>query len=161
MKNMIALLAATTALSLTSAAYAADETVKSKTTTNDGTVISSEKSTDVDVDSNGLVDKTVKSETTTDAKGLMNKKVDNSKTEFKEKKNGGYEQTTTAKHTDAEGTNVILKTTTDVDVDDSGNVTTAAKTEKTVDPKGLMNSKTASTKTKTVNGKTVEAKIKN
>lgn len=63
---------------------------------------------------------------------------------------------TTSKHKNAEGTDVTMVTTTDVDVDNSGNVTTTAKTEKTVDPKGLLNETTTTNETKTVNGKVVK-----
>ena len=174
MKRTLAMLAASAAVGLAGASYAADESaqVKSKVeykkdggytatrsaerTTPGGTTNSAESKVDVDVDSKGHVDKTVKSESTTDPKGLLNKKKDTSETNIEEKDRGGFKQTTTRKHTDAEGTNTTYKTVTDVDVDSNGNVTTKATTEKTVDPKGLMNSKTSSTKTKTVNGNVVE-----
>lgn len=175
MKKLFALLAATAAVSLAVSAHAASESaeVKSKMeykrdggyeasrsseqTTPSGTDISSESKVDVDVDSDGLVSKTIKSESKTDPKGFGNRKVDNSKTVFEEKDRGGYKQTTVRTHKDADGTNVKFETITDVDVDSAGNVTTSAKTEKTVDPKGLFNSKTTTSKVKTVNGKVVDS----
>ena len=178
MKNLIALLAATTAVSLASGAYA-DESSSTKanvdykknggyessrsaqSTDSSGTTVSSDSKVDVDVDSKGHVKRTVKSSTTTDPKGLMNKKSEDGKTVFEEKNNGGYKQTTTRSYTDREGTNVTYKTVTDVDVDNDGNVTTTAKTEKTVDPKGMMNSKTTTSTTKSVNGQVVEQKKSN
>jgi len=179
MKNTFALLAATAAIGLAGGAYAADESanVKSKVDykkdggytaersseqkTPGGTKTTSETKVDVDVDSQGRIDKEVKAETTTDPKGLLNKTKDVSKTDIEEKERGGYKQTTTTKHTNADGTNVTYKTVTDVDVDANGNVTTTAKTEKTVDPKGLMNAETTSSTTKSVNGQVVEQKKKN
>jgi len=176
MKNVIAMLAATAAVGLATSAYAADETSQAKASVNykdnggydssrnaentdaNGTTTTSSEKVDVDVDSKGLVKKTVKTSDTTDPKGLMNKKTDNSKTVYEEKDNGGYKQTTTRTHKDANGTNVSYKTVTDVDVDKDGNVTTTAKTEKTVDPKGLFNKKTTSETTKTVNGQVVDEK---
>jgi len=173
MKNTFSLLAATAAVSLATSAFAASESaeVKSKMEhkknggyestrtsdqTTDGTRVSGESKVDVDVNSDGTVDKTVKNETVKDPKGMWNKKKDATKTEYEEKANGGYKQTTTSKHTDAEGTNITLVTTTDVDVDNAGNITSVAKTEKNVDPKGLMNQETTTDKTKTVNGKVIE-----
>lgn len=174
MKNIIAVLAITAATALPCATFAADETSESKAkveyetdggyessrssehTTPSGTTHSSESTVDVDVDSAGRVDKTVKTETVTDPKGLMNRKKDVSETEIEEKAYGGYKQTTTRKHKDAAGTDTTFKTVTDVDVDSTGNVTTTATTEKTVDPKGLFNKTTTESKTKTVNGRVVE-----
>lgn len=180
MKNSFALLAVTAAIGLAASApaYAADEkaAVKSSvdykkdggyeaTRTSEqvsagGTKTTSKAKVDVDVDSQGRIDKTEKAETTTDPKGLMNKKQDTSKTEIEEKDRGGYKQTTTTKHIDASGTNITYKTVTDVDVDADGNVTTTAKTEKTVDPKGLMNADKVSSTTKAVNGKVVSSTTK-
>ena len=174
MKNITAILVATAAMGLATSAYAADESAQAKSkveykknggyestrsadhTTAGGTTHTSESNVSVDVDSQGRIDKEVKSESVTDPKGLMNKKKDTSETEIEEKARGGYKQTTTRKHTDAEGTNTTYKTVTDVDVDADGNVTSTATTEKTVDPKGLMNETTSKSKTKTVNGQVVE-----
>lgn len=177
MKNLLATLTATTILAAAGGAFAADETTQGESkvkykdnggyestqsaehTTAGGTTHSSDAKVDVDVDSKGRVDKTVKTDSVTDPKGLMNKKADTAKTEVEEKDRGGYKQTTTRKHTDAEGTNVTEKTSTDVDVDKNGNVTETDKTEKVTDPKGLMNKKKTVHKTKKVNGKVVEDKI--
>jgi len=176
MKNMLTFLAATAAVSLAAPAYAADESAQSKTnaeykkdggyeskhtaehTTPDGTTHSSGSKVEVNVDDKGLIDKTVKTESTTDPKGLLNTQKDTSETEIKEKDRGGYEQTTIRKHTDPTGTNITYKTTTVIDVDDNGNVTTTATTEKTVDPQGLLNKKTSTDKTKSINGVVVEQK---
>jgi hypothetical protein len=178
MKKKFALLAATAAFGLATSAYAADDSAQTKSnveyknnggyeasrsaerTTTDGTTNASESKVDVSVDSNGNATKTEQTETSTDPKGLMNKKEDQNKTKFSEKENGGYTQTTTSKHKDADGTDVTLTTTTDVDIDKDGNVVTSAKTKKTVDPKGLFNSKTTTTKTKTINGRVVEQRKK-
>jgi hypothetical protein len=173
MKYTFTLLATTAMLSLASGAFAADESsqVKSKVdykkdggyestrtteqTTAAGTEKTSKTKVDVDVDANGNVDKTVKKETVNDPKGMMNKTEENSETRIEEKDNGGYKQTTTRKHKDANGTSTTYKTVTDVNVNAAGNVTSTATTEKTVDPKGLMNETTTKSKTKAVNGKTV------
>jgi hypothetical protein len=178
MKNTFAILAATAAVGMASSAYSAEESTKDKSsmeykknggydskrttehTTEGGTTHSSETKVDVDIDSKGNVDKVIKTESATDPKGLMNKKDDTSETKIEEKSRGGYKQTTTRKHTDAEGTNTTYKTVTDVDVDGSGNVTSTATTEKTVDPKGLMNETTTKNKTKAVNGRVVEKTTK-
>jgi hypothetical protein len=174
MKHMIALMAATTALGLASSAYAADPSMEtnaeieyknnggyestrdSKSVDAQGTKVTSESDVDVDVDSQGNITKTLKSETVTDPRGLMNKQTDNGKTVFEEKANGGYVQTTTRSHVNKDGTNVTYRTVTDVDVQANGNVATTARTDKTVDPKGLFNSKTTSSMTKSINGQMVE-----
>lgn len=129
-------------------------------TTASGTKQTTESKVNVDVDSAGRIDKTVKTEAVTDPKGLLNKQKDTSESQVEEKVRGGYKQVTTRKHTDADGTNIVYKTTTDVDVDAAGNVTTTAKTEKTVDPKGLMNSTTTTSKSTSVNGKVVDSSKK-
>ena len=174
MNTTLKILLATAAVGLAMPAYAAEESTAVKSiveykkdggyestrstekTTAEGTTQTSESSVDVDVDSKGHVDKTVKTETVTDPKGLLNKEKDVSETKIDEKERGGYKQTTIRKSKDADGTNITFKTVTDVDVDSSGNVTTTATTTKTVDPKGLMNETTTKTKTKTINGKVVE-----
>jgi len=176
MKNYLAILAASTMMTLATVSFAADETAESKAkveyksdggyeasrnaehVTSEGTSNTTRENVDVEVDSKGLTSKTSKSYSVSDPKGLMNKKTDNTKTTLQEKERGGYKQTTTSKHTDADGTNVTLVTITDVDVDTNGNVTAVAKTDKTVDPKGMMNKKTTSSMTRTVNGKVVDEK---
>lgn len=180
MKNTFALLAATAAIGLAASApaYAVDEKAEVKSSldykknggyeatrtseqvTAGGTKTTSKTKVDVDVDSQGRIDKTEKAETVTDPKGLMNRKKDTSSTEIEEKARGGYKQVTTTKHIDADGTNITYKTTTDVDVDSDGNVTTTAKTEKIVDPKGLMNAEKTTSTTKSVNGKVVSSTTK-
>lgn len=178
MKNMFAILAATTTLSVANSAYSIDEQTKNKSTmeykdnggyeskrstehtTPDGTTHSSESKVDVEVDSSGNIDKTIKTESTVDPKGMWNKKDSTSETQIEEKANGGYKQTTTRKYTDANGTKITYKTVTEVDVDNAGNVTSTATTEKTVDPKGLMNETTTKSKTKAVNGRVIEKTTK-
>lgn len=172
--SLFTALAATAAISLTSAAFAADPSaeMKSNTTykknggyetkassdqvTASGTAKSAETSVDVDVDSKGNVDKSVKMTATNDPKGLMNAKKDQSQTQIEEKTNGGYKQTTVRKHTEANGTNVYYKTVTDVDVDANGNVSSTTTSEKVTDPKGLWNETKTQSKTKSYNGKVVK-----
>lgn len=59
---------------------------------------------------------------------------------------GSYKSSSSS--TDASGTDVKTTKTTEVGYDANGNKTAVVKTEKTTDPKGLMNKK--KTKTKTV-----------
>ena len=176
MKNTLACLTATTILAMTGAAFAADEmtkgetnvkykdnggyesTQKSKQKNADGTTTQTEANVDVDVDSDGNVSKTVKTENSTDAEGLGNAKSNSTKTEVEEKSHGGYKESSTVKKKDADGTNVTTQKTVDVDVDAKGNVTETVKTEKVVDPEGLMNKEKSVSKTKTVNGRVVEKK---
>lgn len=174
MYKILGILATTAAMGFAVSTYAADESGDAKSTMElkknggyeaksssdyvdqDGTAHSSKESVDVDVNSKGLAQKTVKAQEVTDPKGLMNKVKDTAETTIDEKPRGGYKQTTTRKHTDANGTNITYKTTTNVDVDKDGNITTTSTTEKTVDPKGLMNETVSKTKTRTVNGNVVE-----
>lgn len=174
MKNVLTLLAATAAVGLASSAFAADESaqVKSKVDykknggyeatrssehTTGNTTHATESKVDLSVDSDGKAEKTIKAESSTDPKGLMNKKKDTSETKIEEKERGGYKQTTTRKHSDKDGTSTTVKATTDTNVDKDGNVKTTAETEKTVDPKGLLNETTTKTKVKAENGKVVES----
>lgn len=174
MKNIsFATFATTMAMGISAISYAAEnESEKTKTryydnggyestrssedTTANGTTHTSESKVGVEVDSNGRAQKKVKTSAVTDPKGLMNKKEDNAESQIEEKPRGGYKLTVTRQHTDANGTNVLYKTITDVDVDEAGNVTTTATTEKTVDPKGLMNETTTKSTTKSINGRVVE-----
>ena len=126
-----------------------------------GTTTTTERDVNVNVDSQGNIDKTVKAESSTDPKGLMNEKTNTAKTEIEDKLRGGYKQTTISKHTDAAGTDVTIKNITDVSVDRQGNVTMVVKSEKTIDPKGLFNEKTTTSMVKTVNGKIVDQKNSN
>lgn len=159
MKNLYTILAATAAFTTATMAHADEDAqvkstvemkdnggyesnVKTEETSNNGTTKTSDKQVEVDVNSNGLVDKKTKIVDKIDPKGLMNSKKDTSETEIEGKEHGGYKQTTSRKIKDANGTNTTYKTVTDVDVDVNGNVTSKATTEKTVDPKGLMNSTT-------------------
>jgi len=176
MKKTLTLLLSTAAFGLAASAYAADAEVKSKVeykknggyeanrtaerTTSNGTAVASETDVDVNVDSKGLVDKTVKVENKSDPKGLGNAKTEKSETRFEEKERGGYKQVTTRKSNDANGTNSTYETTTDVNVDAAGNVTTTATTEKVENPKGLLNQKTSTSKVKSVNGAIVDSKKK-
>jgi hypothetical protein len=76
------------------------------------------------------------------------------------KNNGGYESNVTSEEVNAAGTARTSEKSVDVDVDRNGNVVSTIDTEKTVDPKGLMNKKTTSTSTKAVNGKVIEMEKK-
>ncbi len=173
MRNTLGALVATTAIGIASLAYADDATAtnttienkanggyeattKSSETTPNGTDKSSTGTESVDVDSKGNIDKTIKTESVTDPKGMWNKKTDNSESSIQEKSNGGYTQTTIRKHTDRSGTDTYYKTVTDVSVDSDGNVTSVATSEKTTKPKGWFNKTEASSKTKTVNGTVTE-----
>jgi hypothetical protein len=177
MKNALVVLAATTVIGLSGSIYAAEDashvksnidykknggyeaSTTSERTDANGAKSVTQKEVDVDVDAHGNIDKTVKNETIT-SKGLMNKKSDTDQTQYQEKERGGYTQTTTRKHKNSDGTDVTYKTVTDVDVDEDGDVTTKATTEKTVDPKGLFNEKTTKSVTKSVNGKIIQEDIK-
>jgi len=55
---------------------------------------------------------------------------------------GKYERTTTS--TNADGTEVTRKSSTNVDVDNNGNKSATVKSKTTQDPKGLFNKKTTS-----------------
>lgn len=165
MKNPLLALSTAMLLALSAGAYAADEktnehesSTSTQRTTTGGTVHSYEKDVDVDVDDKGRVNKSTTTETKVDPKGLLNTIKDTSTTEYEEKARGGYVQTTTKKHVDPDGANVTIKTITNVDVDTDGKITTTAKSEKVVDPEGLMNSTTTTSKTKTVDGVIVEQK---
>lgn len=176
MKNNLALLAATAAVTLASASFAAEDKANSKveyknnggyeatrnaeTTSASGTTVSSQSKVDVDVDSKGNVTRSITTQNATDPKGMLNTQADNGKTVFEEKSNGGYKQTTERAHTDQQGTDIKLTTVTDVDIDKKGNVITTAKTEKTVDPSGLFNSRTETSTSRSVNGVVVEQKKK-
>lgn len=176
MNSKISLLAATAAVALASASFAAEEKANSRVeyknnggyeatrsvenTGTNGTTVSSQSKVDVDVDSKGNVTRSVSTKNTTDPKGMLNTQADNGKTVFEEKSNGGYKQTTERAHTDQQGTDIKLTTVTDVDIDKKGNVITTAKTEKTVDPSGLFNSRTETSTSRSVNGVVVEQKKK-
>lgn len=176
MKNLVMILASTAAVGLASSAFAANATAENKSsveykknggyeatatsehTTAKGTAHEASEKVDVDVDSKGLRKETVKADSSTDPKGLLNAKKDTTKASYKDKDNGGYKQTKTDRHSDAAGTDTKVETTTDVDVDANNNATAVVKTEKTVDPKGLLNKKTTTNKAKAVNGVVVEQK---
>lgn len=169
-----AIVAALTALSVSSAALAADESaeVKSKidykknggyesTITSekkgpDGTVMKSTTDVDVSVDSKGRVSEEIDSKSTMDPEGLGNKKESITKVESKEKAGGGYEETKIQKNTDAAGTNVTTKVEKEVEHKRDGTVVETTEVKKTVDPKGLMNKETTTIKTKKVDGVVTE-----
>ena len=173
MRYILGALVSTAAIGLASLGYAADESATTSTTmesktnggyeatsksseeTPDGTDKSTSTKVNVDVNSNGKVDKTVKTESVTDPKGMWNKKTDKSESRIQEKSNGGYKQTTIIQHTDRSGTDTYYTTVTDVNVDSNGNVTSTVNSEKTTKPKGWFNKTVASSKTKTVNGTVV------
>jgi len=135
-----------------------EKTIKSENTSTIGTKKETESKVDVDVKNDGRVSKKEETSTVIDPEGLMNEKSKNTQTSYEEKQNGGYKQVTETRIKDAQGTNITLITTTDVDIDAQGNVVTTAKSEKKVDPKGLMNSTTSTHERKTVNGQLIEEK---
>jgi len=122
-----------------------------------GTTKTYEKTVNVNVRSNGNVSKVSEIKSVTDPKGILNKQSNDSRSRYVEKENGGYEQVTTSKHTNSDGADVTLVTTTLVDVDADGNVKTTAKTERTIDPKGLLNKKTSTSEVKIINGEIVQS----
>lgn len=179
MRTIVTLLAPAIAAGITMGAYA-DESYKSnadmeqkdnggyeatsnsESTDANGTTVTTDEKTNVDVDAGGHVKKKqVNNEIVTDPKGLWNKKTEKEKTTYEEKKNGGYKQTTVHSYKDRSGDSIYYRTVTDVDVDDRGNVTTTAKTEKTTKPKGWFSgSHTASSETKSINGTIIEQNSK-
>jgi opacity protein-like surface antigen len=174
MKNIFTLLATTAAISLMAPAYAADVSsdskVKfeakdnggyqsestSKSVTAGGTVKTIDKSLDMDIDSDGKASKTVKTKTVSDPDGLMNRSEKDVEVEIEEKANGGVEKTEVSEETNSDGTNVTTESNTDVDVDSDGTVNATVKTEKIIDPDGLMNKTKVNTETKMRNGVVVE-----
>ncbi len=175
MKNIFTLLATTAAIGLMApAAFAADvssdNNVKfeakdnggyesestSKSVTAGGTVKTTDKSVDLDINSDGKASKTVKTKTVSDPDGLMNRSEKDVKVEIEDKANGGVEKKEVSDQTNADGTNVRSETKTDVDVDSDGNVNSTVKTEKVVDPEGLMNKTKVKTETKMRNGVVIE-----
>ncbi len=174
MKQTFAYLCTTTFLAFVAAGFAANAATESKVEYKenggyestkssehkapDGTTHTTESNVDVDVDKNGRVSKLIETESSTDPKGLLNEKKDIAKTEREEKPRGGYKETVTRQHRDADGTDITARTTTDVNVDKQGNVTQIVRVEKIVNPTGLMNETKTVNVTKTVNGKLVEQK---
>ncbi len=174
MKHILALLATTAIIGVSSAAFAVDANVKSdfeaksnggyKTTTSTenttatGTVKAADKKVDVDVDSDGTVTKTVKSKAVNDPKGLMNKQKHTSEMKTEKNADGTYVRKESDEKTDAAGTDMSVDSKTKVETDANGNVNTTTTLEKEVDPKGLFNSHTTETKIKMKNGKVVEQK---
>lgn len=67
------------------------ETTKTSHTDTAGTTTSAERKVDVDVNSDGTTDKTVKTEVSTDPKGLMNKETEKTKDMEKTKSDGTVE----------------------------------------------------------------------
>lgn len=129
---------------------------KSKLTTEAGTDKSGSRTVDVDIDDDGSISKTVKSESVSDPEGLMNKVTSEAKTKIKEDEDGDTMMKETSDKTDADGTNVKTKTESDTKVDANGNIRATVETKKIVDPKGLLNKEETTTTTKTVNGRIVE-----
>ena len=132
--------------------------VKTEKQTLSGTTKTYEKKVDVNVKSDGNINKVSEVKSITDPKGILNQQSSDSRSRYIEKPNGGYEQVTTSKYTDNNGADVTLITTTIVDVEKNGNVKTTAKTEKTIDPKGLLNKTSSTSEVKILNGKVVESK---
>lgn len=175
--TMIGVFSTVSLIAFSACVYAADESATTKSSTdykkNGGYSTSSSSSDttaggttsetsnskeDVDVDSSGKVKQHIESKSTVDPKGLMNKKTSESDTTVEEKDNGGYQEKREKESTNKAGTDYSNKSTTDVDVDSSGNVITTKERKETVDPKGLMNKKTTKTKIKEKNGQVIEEK---
>ena len=175
MKNTIAGLLLTTAFILPAYAMAADNDAQTKhsveykdnggystNTTSDqtdanGTRQTTEQTENVDVNKKGQVTKEVKAKVTKNPQGSGNKKVQSSDVKIEQKDNGGYTKSVDTQSTNKAGSDASTKSSTDVNVDDKGNVTKTVKTKKVIDPKtGLFSDQTTTTKTKMVNGKVVE-----
>ncbi len=129
--------------------------VKEEDVTPAGTLEKTVTGTVIDVENNGTETRQYYKNQVRDPKGMMNKKTDNSLVRFVEKPRGGYRQITERKINNAAGNDVTYVTVTDVDVDIKGNVTTTAKTTKTVNPKGLMNEKSVTTESKSLNNEVI------
>lgn len=97
-----------------------------------------------------------------------------SETKMEKDAKGNYEAKTTIQHTDTDGTTTNTEKMVDVDANSDGTTEKTVKTEKVVDPKGLMNKSKVKTEdtTKTnadgilekshkkvVDGKTVEESV--
>ena len=111
MRYLSLMLVTASAMAFSVSAYAADEKFESKvkiekkddgsyketskTSNTDaaGTTMSAERKVDVDVDSDGTMDKTVKTQVVTDPKGLMNKETEKTKDTEKLKADGTVETT--------------------------------------------------------------------
>lgn len=174
-KTLLALLSTTAMIGFASAGYAADNSVETdykstgnggyeasssaQRTTSAGTKVTSDKKIDVEVDDDGTISKTTKSESKADAKGLFNTKKGVTEVETKKKADGDYTRKTTVKNVKDNGTNTSAKTETEVNVKDNGDVETNTTVEKKTDPKGLFNSTTEKSKVKMINGKVVEKKV--
>ncbi len=186
----------TAIIALSSASFAADkETYESNTTITrhenghfseknksskihmDGTLNSFEKDLIITKDSQGNIEKTITTESISDAKGVGNKhviktkdteknkngvlisssheasvdgqSVDSDNRSFAKDANGNYERKDTIVRTDANGTTRRTATDVRVNVDANGEATKTTITEKSVDPMGLGNK---------TNVKTIETK---
>lgn len=125
----------------------------------DGTTIKGEAKVDVDVDDDGDVTKKVKNEKITDPKGILNEKAKTSETTI-EQKDRGYVRETRSSNSNAAGTSTLTKEQRDVKVDAQGNVIETTKTDKVVDPKGLLNRESTTVEEKRVNGQTIESTVR-
>ena len=168
MKTMIAVLGAVSAIALMSAnvahagapenktTYEAKDNggyevkSKSKAVNAAGTERTGERKVDVEIDDNGSKSKTVTTKSAVDAEGLMNGKEDKAETKMEMNADGSSKTVKSNSHSNFNGTDTSTEVETKVDA--NGNVIT--ETEKTVDPKGLLNKST--TTTKTINGKVVK-----
>ena len=172
MKHLLSLMVTTAIIGVASAGYAADVKAdmkfnakenggyesqgSSSHTTAAGTVKTSDRDIDVDVDADGNVSKTVKTESVSDAKGLMNKQKSTNEVTTEKNADGSYKKEAVSTHSDADGTNIKTETDSKVDMDAHGNALTTTTVKKTVDPKGLMNATTETAKIKMKNGVVIE-----
>lgn len=131
-------------------------TTSSKTKTDAaGTTVKSETKAELDVNDDGTSTKTTKQEHITDPKGTLNERAQTTETKVK-RNDDGYSTETRTSNSNAAGTSTLTKQQREVKRDAQGNVIETTKTDKVVDPKGLMNREATSTEQKRINGELVE-----
>lgn len=95
-----------------------------------------------------VVEKSVKTETVNDPKGLGNKTWSNDKASAKYNKNGEVEVTSEHKSVDEHGTAHKGTTKSETEVKSDGKIVTTTTDTSVTDPKGLMNKKSVTTEKK-------------
>ncbi len=152
-------------LLFTATAYA-DNKVEAKSESTDaaGTTVKIQESSEHKVDSDGNVKVESHYNKSTDPKGLANKTKEKSHSEVERKANGEYKETTES--VDAHGTAHKYNAEKKIDNHLDGGKTTTVESSDVVDPKGLMNKKSAEIKEEVrrnaegaVESKTVTKKI--
>lgn len=119
-----------------------------------GTEVKAKSKVDVDVNDDGSTTKTTKQEHIADPRGTMNERANTTETKV-EQKVDGYSRETRNSKSNAAGTSTLTKESRDVKVDAHGNVTETTKTDKVVDPKGLMNRESTTREETRVNGELI------